>query len=174
MRVKRIYLVGFMGAGKSTVGRRLARRLGWRFIDLDEAVERRAGRTVAEIFADAGESEFRRREAETLRHLDDVEAAVVATGGGAVSSAENRRWMRRRGVSVWLDAPLPLLLERLRRGDPAQRPLFVGEEEARELYRRRLADYRDADLRVAVDASQSASAVTEAVVLALRERGCAI
>ncbi len=82
--------------------------------------------------------------------------------------------MRRRGVSVWLDAPLPLLLERLRRVDPAQRPLFVGEEETRQLYRRRLAAYRDAEIRVAVDASQSASEVTEAVVLALRERGCAI
>src|ERR1051326_6210130 len=87
---KRLYLVGFMGAGKTTVGRRLAKKLGWKFLDLDEEIEHREGRTVANIFKEDGERHFRSLEHSCLKELASVPKAVIAMGGGAFVDPENR------------------------------------------------------------------------------------
>jgi len=116
-----IVLVGMMGAGKSSVGRRLAARLGIPFVDADAEIESAAGRTIAEIFAEHGESYFRAGEARVIARLLEQGPQVLATGGGAVMDASTRALIRDKGVSVWLKADLDVLLKRTRRrGD---RPL---------------------------------------------------
>jgi shikimate kinase len=143
-----IFLVGFMGSGKSTVARRLAARLGWESVDTDELVERGAGRTIESIFAEAGEGRFRRLEQEALETLDGRPRAVVATGGGLFLGTAQRSWMKRRGATVWLDAPLELCRARI--GSRAGRPLWRTEDPValRALYERRRAAYALADVRV--------------------------
>ena len=114
LRLKRtpgIYLVGFMGSGKSTVGRMLAARIGWPFFDLDEEIEARERTAIADIFATCGETEFRRIEAAALeRHVRAVESgrpAVMALGGGAFVARANRDLLLQNGVTIWLDCPFP-------------------------------------------------------------------
>src|SRR5258706_283274 len=121
-RRQRIYLVGFMGSGKSSVGTCLAREIGYRFIDLDDEIERERGLAVAEIFQNDGEPECRRLEARALRETGGLQQVVVATGGGTLTRWENRDFIQRSGVSVWLDAPLGIMIERARHG--ARRPLL--------------------------------------------------
>src|SRR5438105_14341037 len=126
-----IFLVGFMGAGKTTVGRILAERLGWRFIDLDDAIEAHEGRTIAEIFQASGESEFRRAEAEALRsrieQLDSAHPAVVALGGGAYAQELNRKLIRGMAQpAVFLDAVADDLMVRCGK-DSLERPLMADE-----------------------------------------------
>jgi len=137
-----------MGAGKSTVGRRLAVRTGMPFIDLDEEVERRAGLTIPAIFATAGEEGFRRHETAALAAAAAGPAAIVATGGGAVLDDGNVARMRASGWIVLLDASLGTLLDRV---DPAERPLLGGDDRrtalaallaAREARYRAVADVR--------------------------------
>ena len=116
-----VVLVGMMGAGKSSVGRRLAARLGIPFIDADTEIESAAGMTIAEIFAQHGESYFRAGEARVIARLLEQGPQVLATGGGAVMDANTRALIRDRSISVWLKADLEILLKRTRRrGD---RPL---------------------------------------------------
>lgn len=158
-----VYLTGFMGAGKSTVGRHLAEILGWPFVDLDEMIARQAGESVAEIFQRSGEAEFRRLEAAALRSLDEIERVVVATGGGVMTSNENRDWMQQRGLSVWLDVPLTVLTDRLRAGPPGARPLFISDAQAGELYARRRADYRKSDIRIPVEPGWPPRRVAESI-----------
>ena len=141
----RFFLVGFMGVGKTTVGREVASRLGLPFYDLDQLIEERAGESVAEIFARSGEGVFRTLESEALRDLLEREPGVIATGGGTFARAENRTLIRAAGVSVWLDAPTEIVLERGAAGE--HRPLWGGEEKARALLELRLAAYQQADLR---------------------------
>jgi shikimate kinase len=141
----RIYLIGFMGSGKSSVGSCLARELGFRFIDLDQEIEKGRGLAVSEIFERDGEPEFRRLEAAALRGVGDLHDVVVATGGGTLTRWENRDFIRRTGVSVWLDAPLDVMLERCR--DGARRPLLSTPDRMEALLAERLAGYRTADLR---------------------------
>jgi shikimate kinase len=141
-----VFLVGFMGSGKSSVGVHLARELGCRFVDLDEEIERRRGLPVAEIFRTDGEPEFRRLEAAALRDVGTAHEVVVATGGGTLTRWENRDFIQRHGVMVWLDAPLPVMLERCR--DGARRPLLGTPERMAALLAERLAGYGSADLRV--------------------------
>ncbi|HEY2784233.1 MAG TPA: shikimate kinase AroL [Fimbriiglobus sp.] len=117
-RPARIVLVGYRGAGKTTVGPRLAERLGWAFADCDDLVERAAGRTVAEIFRDEGEAGFRLRESAALEDLCRPERVVIATGGGAVLREANREAMKRAGFVVWLTAPAETIHRRLA-ADPA-------------------------------------------------------
>lgn len=151
-----VWLVGMMGAGKSTVGRALAARLGRAFVDTDEEVERASGRAIAEIFAGEGEAAFRARE------LAAVEAcrgrgAVVALGGGAVTQAEVRQRLRGCGTAVYLRARPETLLARV--GDASERPLLAGlgaEQRLarlRELLAQRESAYEQAALRVDVDAA---------------------
>jgi len=142
----RIYLVGFMGSGKTSVGGHLARGMGFRFLDLDSEIERLRGLSVAEIFEQDGEGEFRRLESLALRDTASMRDIVVATGGGTLTRWENRDFIQRTGIMVWLDAPLPVMLERASNG--ARRPLLSTPERMALLLEERLPGYRTADLRV--------------------------
>lgn len=120
---KSFVLVGLMGAGKSAIGRRLAARLDIPFVDADQEIEKAAGKTVKEIFADHGEAYFRDGERRVIGRLLDEGPKIVATGGGAFMNAELRSEIRRKGVSVWLRADLDVLMERVSRRDT--RPLLL-------------------------------------------------
>lgn len=141
-----IFLVGFMGAGKTTVGRALAALVGYRFFDLDELVEERASKTVQTIFAELGEPEFRRLEREALLSCRKMVRTVIALGGGAYVSEENRASLRGIGKTVWLDCPLEVCLGRIS-GD-GSRPLLGDEDDMRGLLELRGAAYAQADFVV--------------------------
>jgi shikimate kinase len=115
-----VVVVGLMGAGKSSVGRRLAEKLGIPFVDADQEIELAAGKTISEIFADHGESYFREGERKVIARLLGNGAQVLATGGGAFLNEETRAAIQVHGVSVWLKAPLQLLMKRVmkRQGRP--------------------------------------------------------
>src|SRR6476646_11642943 len=117
-----VVLVGLMGVGKSTVGRRLAKRLGVPFVDSDSAIEDAAGYTPAEIFERYGEQDFRDGERRLVARLIDGEVRVIATGGGVFVDPRTRELLNQRGITVWLDAPVDILAERTRRRDT--RPLL--------------------------------------------------
>ena len=121
--MKTIYLTGFMGSGKSHTGHLLADLLGLSFLDLDAAIEGGAGTTISKIFADDGEDAFRELETVTLRQTAELPPSVVSTGGGAPCFNDNMEWMNRRGVTVFLDPPISVLVERLET-DRAHRPLL--------------------------------------------------
>ena len=158
----RVYLVGFMGAGKTTVGRLLAERLDAPFVDLDQAFEAMAGRTIRETFETHGEAWFREREAELLSGTAALPRAVVAVGGGTFVFAENRAFVERHGVSVFLDVPFEAISARLS-GKAVDRPLFRSPEEARALWEARLPCYRLASRTIAVGGDESANAVMERI-----------
>lgn len=163
-----IYLLGFMGSGKSTVGRLLADQLGRVFHDTDQLVEAAEGRTVAEIFRASGEAGFRRLEWAALQRLPGDDAIVIACGGGIGLGFTQRRWLRQHGRTVWLDAPLWLLRQRLaQQPEGASRPLWSADNlvGTRILFERRRAGYALADLRV--DASESAPVVAQRIRQAL-------
>lgn len=141
-----LVLLGFMGAGKSTVGRRAAELAGTAFVDLDLLIERESGRSIPDIFRTHGEAGFRLREAARLR--DSLTAgAIVAVGGGTPMDDASWSLMRERAVTVWLDAPLD---ELLRRADATSRPMLQGRSagEVEELYRARARRYGEADHRL--------------------------
>ncbi|MBL8905238.1 MAG: shikimate kinase [Rhizobiales bacterium] len=144
-----IVLVGLMGAGKTTVGRRLAERLGIPFVDADHEIELAAGKRISEIFTDHGEAYFREGERKVIARLLDSGAQVMATGGGAFMNEETRRRIRERGVSVWLRADLALLMKRVsRRSD---RPLLNSDDPAAvmgRLIEQRYPTYATADITV--------------------------
>ncbi len=145
----KIFLTGFMGVGKTTVGRALAQRLGLPFIDLDAAIETAAGATIAEIFARHGEERFRALEREALRRCERPSGCVVATGGGTAADPGSRAWMAEQGTTVWLDLPFEQIRRRLE--EATDRPLFRDPVEAERLFYERLPAYREHDLRVAVE-----------------------
>ena len=154
LRAQLLCLAGFMGSGKTTVGRLLAAQLGRRFVDLDERVEQAAGVTIREIFERSGEQRFRELEREILvRVLGEIAggggAAVVALGGGTWTFAQtqNRLLLQNAGATmVWLDCPLEELVGRC--ATMTNRPLFRDEASVRDLYHQRLPSYRTADFRV--------------------------
>lgn len=144
-----IILVGLMGAGKSTVGKRLARRLGLAFIDSDDEIERAADCSIAEMFARFGEASFRDGERRVIARLIEGEPKVIATGGGAFINDQTRALILERGIAVWLDADLTTLAERVSRRD--HRPLLAGKEPLpvlRELAAARNPIYAEAHLHV--------------------------
>jgi shikimate kinase len=144
-----IVLVGLMGCGKSSVGRRLASRLGLGFVDADEEIERVAAKSIVEIFADHGESYFRDGERRVIARLLSSGPQVLATGGGAFINPETRANIRERGISIWLRADLPVLMRRVSKRD--SRPLLkTGDPEAtmRDLMAKRYPIYADADIIV--------------------------
>jgi shikimate kinase len=146
-----VFLTGFMGAGKSSVGRALARRLRWRFVDLDRRIVKREGTSIANLFQQRDEAGFRKAESAALREvlaeLEISRAAVVALGGGTLSIARNRRHLRQHGGAlVFLEAPLSTLRSRCRRGG-RKRPLFAGPQHFQQLYQMRLPQYRKAKVR---------------------------
>lgn len=146
MRADKIYLVGFMAAGKTTVARLVAERLGWRAEDIDELIEARERRTVAEIFSKSGEPYFRSVERDILRLLLPLRHCIVATGGGTFMDPDNRVAINMDGVSVWLDVPLEELVARL----PAdgRRPLAADRVQMERLFALRQIAYATAQLRV--------------------------
>ena len=111
---KSLVLIGFMGSGKSTVGRKLQDRLGYPLVDTDQEIEKRAGKSISEIFAEDGEDAFRKMETELLRELNSPEAPrrIISTGGGIIGREENRKLLREIGYVVWLKAPAETILER--------------------------------------------------------------
>jgi shikimate kinase len=158
--VDKIYLVGFMAAGKSTVARSLAARLGWRAEDIDELIEARERRTVSEIFARHGEPYFRAVEREILRLLLPLRHVVVATGGGTFMDADNRTAMNMDGLSIWLDVPFDLLLTRL----PAdgRRPLAADRARMERLFALRRTAYTQAHMHIEAG-SAGADAIAELI-----------
>jgi shikimate kinase len=171
---RHLVLIGMMGVGKSSVGRSLASRLGRPFVDVDRLVEKRAGKTVAEIFAADGEPAFRALESETVREvLDSGVWAVVAFGGGAVLDPANRRVARETALVVWLQAPAEELARRVmssQRRSGAARPLLASDEPAETvldgLARQREEAYR-ATAHVVVDtAGRTPGQVARAVLAA--------
>jgi shikimate kinase len=146
VKADKVYLVGFMAAGKTTVARALAKRLGWQAVDIDELVERREHLTVAEVFARHGEAYFRAVERTVLLEQAAPRHLVVATGGGTFGDASNRSAINGDGVSVWLDVPLERLIARV----PAdgRRPLAADRAGFERLYHQRRAAYEQAHMRL--------------------------
>jgi shikimate kinase len=161
-----ICLAGFMGAGKSTVGTRLARQLGWRFVDLDERIEEAAGVTIPEFFERHGEPSFRQLEAEQLRAVlgravEFRESTIIALGGGTYAQPGAPEFLRNAGVPViWLDTPVDTLLSRCM--TMTGRPLFRDEASFRALHAQRLPSYQLADYRV--DSSGEATAIVAEIL----------
>lgn len=158
MAVDKIYLVGFMAAGKSSLAVALARRLDWPVQDIDELIERREHRTIASIFAREGEPYFRQVERLVLHELVPLRHVIVATGGGTFVDPDNRALINADGMSVWLDAPLQELLNRL----PAdgRRPLAADRDQMERLYDARRTAYEQAHVRLAA-ANTSVEALAE-------------
>ena len=146
MTADKIYLVGFMAAGKTTVARALARRLGWEAIDVDDVIEQRERQTVADIFSRHGEAHFRALERQALMDHIPRRHLVVATGGGTYADAQNRAAINADGVSVWLDVPLDRLIDRIPAG--GRRPLAADRAGFERLYYQRRAAYEQAHVRL--------------------------
>lgn len=171
--MRNIYLVGFMGAGKSSAGAALAARVGCDLIDLDNRLSERFGAPIHEVFERHGEDVFRVAEAEELARCAGLDGVVVATGGGAFCDADNRELIHAAGgVSVFLDLPWEALAERLSH-DSTGRPLYGDAERARRLFISRLPLYRQATLRITLNGSELPDAVADRVVEALQEARCA-
>lgn len=164
-----IVLVGLMGAGKSTVGRRLARRLGLPFVDSDVAIEEASGATTAELFERFGEQDFRDGERRLVARLMDGTVRVIATGGGAFIDSRTRQLLNERAITVWLDAPVEILAERtgrrnnrplLRQGDPAATLARLAEE--------RQPMYAEAQIHIR-SGNGAHSDVVDSILAAVRE-----
>lgn len=161
-----VCLAGFMGSGKTTIGTRLARHLGWRFVDLDERIEEAAGISIPEFFERHGEPAFRLLEADQLRTalgraVEFHESTILALGGGTYAQPGAPEFLRNAGVPViWLDTPLEVLLSRCM--TMTGRPLFRDEASFRALYAQRLPSYQLADFRV--DSSGDAAAVVAEIL----------
>jgi shikimate kinase len=161
-----IFIVGFMGAGKTTVGQVLAKELGYDFIDLDNAIALQTGKSVQQIFLELGEAEFRWLETEAIRSCRNLVSSVVALGGGAYVSQENRDLLRGIGKTIWLDCPLDVCLQRIR--DNKSRPLLGDEEAMRTLLDKRIDSYSQADYVVNSD-ELSPEQLANEIVRLLRE-----
>ena len=160
MKADKIYLVGFMGAGKTSVARALGRRIGWKVEDVDHLIEARERQWVAEIFARDGEAHFRAVERDVLLGLLPQRQLIVATGGGTFADPDTRATMLADGAVVWLDLPLDRVIQRV----PAdgRRPLASDRDEMEQLYARRQAAYSQAHLRI--DASRPVPEIVERIL----------
>lgn len=154
----KVHLIGFMGSGKTTVGRLLADRLGLAFYDLDQLIEASQQKTVKEIFAEAGEPEFRRIERDLLAQTRFLADAVIATGGGTFTFDDNIAFIKSEGVSIFLDVPFETILGRIGDKGPT-RPLFRDEASAQRLYQYRTKYYKMADHTIEIDPADTAEAV---------------
>ncbi len=169
-KVRRIVLTGFMGSGKSTVGPLVAERLGWRFIDADDAIEAESGCKVAELFARAGEAAFREQEQAAITRLADGEGLVLALGGGAIEREETRSMLLAKPgtLLVHLEVDLATTLARCC-GTEHLRPVLADEANLADRYARRLPLYRMAHVSIAVDALTPLE-VADAVLRAAQAR----
>ena len=157
MHTDKLYLVGFMGAGKTTIARALSRRIGWRAEDIDEQIEARVHKSVAAIFAQHGEPYFRQLERQVLGDLLPQRHVIIATGGGTFAETDNRALMLADGGVAWLDLPLTGVLDRV----PAdgRRPLAADRTALEQLYLRRQLAYGEAHVRI--DATRPVPEVVE-------------
>ena len=151
MRADKIYLVGFMAAGKTSLARELGRRLGWKVEDVDERIETRERRPIADIFASDGEAYFRAVEREVVQEVLAPRHVVVATGGGTFVDADLRALMKGDGAVFWIDAPLGQIVDRLPRD--GSRPLAANRLQLETLYESRRFAYAQAHVRL--DASRA-------------------
>lgn len=151
----RIFLLGFMGCGKSRIGSDLAPLMNFRFFDMDEIIERRAHATVQEIFTLHGEAYFRSLESEVLKEAAGTENVVVATGGGTPIQKVNLDLMQRSGLTVWLNTPFAISSARISGGERRARPLLGELKSDLQLYNQRVPIYREAALRVDIVGHES-------------------
>jgi thiamine-phosphate diphosphorylase len=163
----RIFLVGFMGSGKTSVGRRVAERLRVPFVDLDEEIERTSGKTIRVLFEESGEAAFRERETAFLEGTASLPAAVVATGGGCFAQEGNRRAIGRLGISVFLDVPFETVRGRL--AGKTDRPLFRSPEQLEGLFGERAPFYRMASVPVGLNGSETVDEMADRVLMALED-----
>ena len=162
----KVYLVGFMGAGKTTIGRELATRIAAPFFDLDDLVAAAEKQSVKQIFEAQGEPYFRKREREILRSTKHLDRAVVATGGGTFTFDENIQFIQSEGLSVYLSAPYALL--RARAGEKAEdRPLFRDDVAAHVLYAARIRYYRMSDITIDIREEETPIEIVERLLLEL-------
>ena len=159
-----VFLIGMMGVGKTTVGKNLARQLGYRFCDTDVLIETVANQTISNIFATAGEASFRELESQVLSEVSPYTKTVIATGGGIVLKQMNWSYLR-HGLIVWLDADVDLLLERLK--EDSTRPLLQEvdpEAKLKSLLEERTHLYSQADLHICLKAEQTPEAIAQQIV----------
>ncbi len=165
--MNRIFLVGFMCSGKSSVGKALARKLGWIFLDVDEEIQKQEKMTIPEIFQKRGEPYFRRLELEVLKDLSNKEKVVIATGGGLGSNPRAMDIMKEKGLVVWLDVAFDTFLKRC--GKDPNRPLLKkSKEDLKNLLIERSKVYSLAHLRV--EASKEVDAIVEEVLSFLKSK----
>ncbi|HLY20699.1 MAG TPA: shikimate kinase [Bryobacteraceae bacterium] len=164
-----IYLVGFMGSGKSTVGRLLAEQIGWHFADLDEDIEAAAGMRILEIFETRGEAEFRLLEHAAMRQrvraIERGWPSVLALGGGAIVQPENYALVENNGVTIWLDCPFEIVQRRV--APASHRPLARDPESFARLYEARREAYARADYRIPIEGDDPTLAVDSVLRLPL-------
>lgn len=159
-----VFLVGMMGAGKTTVGQLLARQLGYRFFDTDVLIEQSVGKTISQIFAEDGEDSFRQLESEVLAQLSAHTKLTIATGGGIVVRRFNWSYLH-HGLVVWLDAPVDVLMARLQ--NDTTRPLLKDANPAQALQKildQRKSRYAEADLHIPVSASDTPEQITSRII----------
>jgi shikimate kinase len=176
MRARNVILIGYRGCGKTCVGRAVARRLRWDFLDVDELIEATAGRCIREIFAQQGEAHFRSLERRAIALLSATDKRVIAVGGGAVLSAGNRAVLRRSGVCIWLTAPATELYRRMQadpRSDRSRPPLTNrrGLAEVRHLLAQRRPLYAALADHVVPTRARSVEQVATAVLQAVASDG---
>jgi shikimate kinase len=169
MDAGRIYLVGYRGAGKSTVGPLLAERLGWGFVDTDDEIIKATGRSIADLFVDPGEAGFRVFETDVLTKCSAMLNHVVATGGGTVLRCENRTIFADTGIVVWLRAPAEVLFQRIQAdaGSPLRRPHLVAGgslEEVKTLLQVREPHYQSVAKIIIDTAGRSPDEVVSAIL----------
>ena len=162
----KIYIVGFMCAGKTTIGRELAARIAAPFFDLDDLVEESESSKIKEIFANQGEAYFRKRERDILRSTKHLERAVIATGGGTFTFDENIQFIRSEGLSVYLSAPFALLRSRVG-AKAADRPLFHDDVAAHALFANRIKYYKMADITIEMREDEMPAEIVERLMLEL-------
>jgi shikimate kinase len=165
-----LYLIGMMGAGKSSTGAEVAQRLGYQFFDTDAVIEAAAGQTIPEIFADRGEAAFRQLETEVLAELAAYRRLVIATGGGIVTQQHNWSYLH-HGIVVWLDVPPAVLRSRL--AADSGRPLLAGDDWESKLVTlldQRQERYAQADVRVPVGAEEDLGAICDRILALVAER----
>lgn len=159
-----VFLIGMMGAGKTTVGQLLAQQLGYRFFDTDVLIERVAASTISEIFATEGEESFRGLETQVLEELSAYTRSAIATGGGIVLRQKNWSYLH-HGLIVWLDAPLEVLIRRL--AEDRTRPLLQEADptlKLKSLLEHRRPLYAQADLHIQIEISQTPEQIVSQVI----------
>lgn len=159
-----LYLIGMMGAGKSTVGQQIAQRLDYRFFDTDSVIEQATGQAISQIFANTGEAEFRKLETQVLAELSPYTRLVISTGGGIVSQPKNWSYLR-HGLIIWLNVPIEVLYQRLQQD--TSRPLLQTADPLATLHlllQERRSLYAQADLEIAVAATDTPEQVVDRVL----------